>query len=119
MGAISAVASTIGFTELARAPLGAAALPLGTLWFGVGSATLLSTNRLPFALGAAFAMAAVLALQRDRRAAGAAARGAVGHLQPRGGAVRRHGRAWPTRWRPAARACRSSAGTGRPGRAAG
>ena len=33
----------------------------------MGSATLLFTNRLPFALGVAFGMAAVLALQRDRR----------------------------------------------------
>jgi hypothetical protein len=67
MGAISAVASTIFFTEIARSHWGSRAARLGTLWFGVGSATLLFTNRLPFALGVAFAMAAVLALQRDRR----------------------------------------------------
>ena len=34
---------------------------------GIGSATLLFTNRLPFALGTAFGMAAALALQRNRR----------------------------------------------------
>jgi len=67
MGAIAAVASTIFFTEIARAHWGPRAARLGTLWYGVGSATLLFTNRLPFALGVAFAMAAVLALQRDRR----------------------------------------------------
>ncbi len=67
MGAISAVASTIFFTEVARSHWGPHSARLGSLWYGVGSATLLFTNRLPFALGVAFAMAAVLALQRDRR----------------------------------------------------
>ncbi|MBA3306609.1 MAG: hypothetical protein H0U25_11900, partial [Thermoleophilaceae bacterium] len=67
MGAIAAVSSTIFFTEIARSHWGPRAARLGTLWYGVGSATLLFTNRLPFALGVAFAMAAVLALQRDRR----------------------------------------------------
>lgn len=66
MGAISAVAATACFTELARRHFGAHAARFGTLWFGVGSATLLATNRLPFALGTAFGMAAALALQRDR-----------------------------------------------------
>ena len=67
MGALAAVAATVCFTELARGHWGARAAGLGTLWFGVGSATLLFTNRLPFALGVAFAMGAALALQRDRR----------------------------------------------------
>ncbi len=67
MGAISAVASTIFFTEIVRAHWGPRAARLGALWYGVGSATLLFTNRLPFALGVAFGLAAVLALQRDRR----------------------------------------------------
>ncbi len=67
MGAIAAVSSTIFFTEIARTHWGPRMARLGTLWYGVGSATLLFTNRLPFALGVAFAMAAVLALQRDRR----------------------------------------------------
>ncbi len=66
MGALAAVAATACFTELARGHFGAQAARLGTIWFGVGSATLLFTNRLPFALGTAFAMAAALALQRDR-----------------------------------------------------
>ena len=66
MGALSAVAATACFTELARNHFGARAARFGTIWFGVGSATLLATNRLPFALGTAFGMAAALALQRDR-----------------------------------------------------
>jgi hypothetical protein len=67
MGALSAVAATACFAELMRRAYGNVAARLGTLWFGVGSATLLFTNRLPFALGTAFGMAAALALQRDRR----------------------------------------------------
>jgi len=67
MGAIAAVASTVAFTEIARSHWGPRAARMGTLWYGAGSASLLFTNRLPFALGVAFAMAAVLALQRDRR----------------------------------------------------
>ena len=67
MGALSAIAASACFTEVARRHWGARAARLGTIWFGAGSATQLFTNRLPFALGVAFAMAAVLALQRDRR----------------------------------------------------
>ena len=66
MGALSAVAATACFTELAARHFGAQAARFGTIWFGVGSATLLATNRLPFALGTAFGLAAALALQRDR-----------------------------------------------------
>jgi len=66
MGALSAVVATVCFTEIARRHFGAHAARLGTIWFAVGSATLLFTNRLPFALGVAFGMAAVLALQRRR-----------------------------------------------------
>jgi hypothetical protein len=67
LGALSAVASTIGFTELARRHWGARAARWGTIWFAAGSATLIATNRIPFALGTAFGVAAALALQRDRR----------------------------------------------------
>jgi hypothetical protein len=67
MGAFAAVAATVCFTELMRNAYGAVAARLGTIWFGIGSATLLFTNRLPFALGVAFGMAAALALQRERR----------------------------------------------------
>ena len=65
--ALSAVASTVFFTELARQHFGAVTARLGTIWFGVGSATLMATNRMPFALGTAFGLAALLALQRRRR----------------------------------------------------
>ena len=67
MGALSAIAATACFTELARGHWGNQAARLGTLLFGAGSATLLFTNRLPFALGVAFGMGAVLALQHGRR----------------------------------------------------
>ncbi|MBA2794686.1 MAG: hypothetical protein H0U32_11950, partial [Thermoleophilaceae bacterium] len=67
MGALAAVSATAAFTEVARGYWGARAARLGTMIFGAGSATMLFTNRLPFALGVAFAMAAVLALQRHRR----------------------------------------------------
>jgi hypothetical protein len=67
MGALSAVTATACFTELMRRAYGSVAARLGTVWFGVGSATLLFTNRLPFALGTAFGVAAALALQRERR----------------------------------------------------
>jgi hypothetical protein len=68
MGALSAVTATAFFTEIARAHFGPRAARLGTIWFGLGSASLLATNRLPFALGVAFGAAAALAVQRDRRA---------------------------------------------------
>ena len=67
LGALSAVASTIAFTELAWRHWGGRVARWGALWFGLGSATLLFTNRIPFALGTAFGLAAALALQRDRR----------------------------------------------------
>ncbi len=65
--ALAAVTSTICFTEIARRHFGARSARFGTLWFGLGAATLMATNRLPFALGTAFGVAAVLALQRNRR----------------------------------------------------
>jgi len=67
MAALSAVSATAAFTELARGHFGPRAARAGTIWFGVGSASLLATNRLPFALGIAFGVAAALALQRRRR----------------------------------------------------
>ena len=67
MGALSAITATACFTEIARKHFGPHAARLGTIWFGIGSATLLFTNRLPFALGIAFGVAGALALQRRRR----------------------------------------------------
>jgi hypothetical protein len=59
--ALSTVAATACFEPLAPAAR------LGALWFAVGSATSLFSNRVPFALGLAFGMAALLALQGRRR----------------------------------------------------
>jgi hypothetical protein len=64
--AIAAVACAALFEPLARRAFGAERARWGALWFGVGSATLLFTARLPFAIGVAFGLAALLALQRRR-----------------------------------------------------
>ena len=66
-GGLASIAATAGFTELVRNHFGVYRYRWGALWFGLGSATLMATNRLPFALGVAFGLAACLALQRDRR----------------------------------------------------
>ncbi|MEX2195287.1 MAG: hypothetical protein WD844_08375 [Thermoleophilaceae bacterium] len=67
VGAVSAVASAALFEPLARGRWGERAR-WGALWFGVGSATLLFTGRLPFGMGVALGIAALLALQRRRPA---------------------------------------------------
>jgi hypothetical protein len=64
--ATAAVASAALFPPLARRAFGAQRARWGSVWFGVGTATLLFTARLPFALGVAFGLAALLALQRRR-----------------------------------------------------
>jgi hypothetical protein len=64
--AIAAVASAALFPPLARGAFGDAQARWGSLWFGIGTGTLLFTARLPFALGVAFGLAALLALQRRR-----------------------------------------------------
>ncbi len=64
--ALAAVASAALFGPLARGAFGERAARWGSIWFGVGAATLLFTARLPFALGVAFGLAALLALQRRR-----------------------------------------------------
>ncbi|HYP48832.1 MAG TPA: hypothetical protein VEQ61_09375, partial [Thermoleophilaceae bacterium] len=66
MLAVAAVASAALFAPLARGYFGERQARWGALWFGVGSATLLFTARLPFAIGVAFGLAALLALQRSR-----------------------------------------------------
>jgi hypothetical protein len=65
--AMAAVSSAALFEPLARGWFGPHRARWGALWFGVGSATLLFTARLPFALGVALGLAALLALQRKRR----------------------------------------------------
>jgi hypothetical protein len=64
--ALAAVASAALFPPLARGAFGEERARWGSLWFGIGTATLLFTARLPFALGVAFGLAALLALQRRR-----------------------------------------------------
>lgn len=70
VGALAAVASAALFEPLARGHWGERARH-GALWFGIGSATLLFTGRLPFALGVAFGLGALLAFQRGRPRLGA------------------------------------------------
>jgi hypothetical protein len=62
--ALAAVASAALFPPLARGAFGDEKARWGSLWFGIATATLLFTARLPFALGVAFGLAALLALQR-------------------------------------------------------
>jgi hypothetical protein len=66
--AVAAVACAALFGPLARGAFGEEAARWGSIWFGVGSATLLLTARLPFAIGVALGLAALLALQRRRYA---------------------------------------------------
>ncbi len=64
--ALAAVSSAALFGPLARGAFGEEQARWGSLWFGIATATLLFTARLPFALGVAFGLAALLALQRRR-----------------------------------------------------
>jgi len=64
--AISAVACAALFPPLMRGAFGDERARWGSIWFGIGTATLLFTSRLPFAIGVAFGLAALLALQRRR-----------------------------------------------------
>jgi hypothetical protein len=63
---LSCVAIAFLFEQLVRGHFGADRARLGALWLGGGTATLLATSRLPFALGTALGLGALLALQRDR-----------------------------------------------------
>ena len=62
----SCVACAVLFERLAREHFGPERAWAGALWLGVGTVTLLATSRLPFALGTAFGLGALLALARDR-----------------------------------------------------
>jgi hypothetical protein len=66
VGGVAAVASAVLFDRIARAHWGEDAW-LGSLWFAASTATNLLIGRLTFTLGVAVGLAAVLALQRDRR----------------------------------------------------
>ena len=65
VGALAAVAGAALFEPLARGHFGDRAR-WGSLWFGVGATSNLFTGRLPFALGVAIGLGALLALQRRR-----------------------------------------------------
>lgn len=64
-GALSAVACAALFEPLAHRQWGRRG-DWAALWFGIATGSLLFTGRLPFALGVAFALAALLARQRER-----------------------------------------------------
>ena len=66
--ACAAVACAALFPPLARGHFGPERARWGSIWFGAATATLLFTSRLPFAIGVAFGLAALLALQRHRYA---------------------------------------------------
>jgi len=64
-GVLAALAAAAAFEPLARGHFGPGAR-WGALWFGVATSTVLFTGRLPYALGVAFALGSLLALQRGR-----------------------------------------------------
>ena len=65
--AMCSIAAAALFEPLARGWFGERRARWGALWFGLATGTLLFTGRLPFALGVALGLAALLALQRRRR----------------------------------------------------
>jgi hypothetical protein len=68
LGAVAALVSAALFDALAARHFGPAARA-GAAWFGIGVGVLLFTGRMPFALGVAIGLGALLALQRRRPAA--------------------------------------------------
>jgi hypothetical protein len=64
-GALSTVAAAAIFEPLAYNRWGERAR-WGALWFGIGTGAMLFTGRLPFAMGVAFGLGALLAHQRGR-----------------------------------------------------
>ena len=67
VGVLSAVASAVIFEALAHKHFGGEAR-WGSLWFGLAATTPLISGRIPFALGVALGLGALLALQRKRKA---------------------------------------------------
>jgi hypothetical protein len=65
LGAIAALVAAVLFESLTRRWAGDASR-VGAAWFGLGTGTLLFTGRMPFALGTAIGLGALLALQRGR-----------------------------------------------------
>ncbi|MEA2613846.1 MAG: hypothetical protein QOI52_1805, partial [Chloroflexota bacterium] len=66
LGVLSGVLSAALFEPLARRHFGAHAARWGALWFGAGAMTPALSGRITFAAGVAAALAALLALQRER-----------------------------------------------------
>ncbi|HEY7632189.1 MAG TPA: hypothetical protein VH817_15895 [Thermoleophilaceae bacterium] len=66
-GVLGALAAAAAFEPLARCHFGPEAR-WGSLWFGLATSTMLFTGRLPYALGVAIGLGALLALQRRRTA---------------------------------------------------
>jgi hypothetical protein len=64
-GALATVAAAAVFEPLVRGHWGERAR-WGALWFGIGTGAMLFTGRLPFAMGVAFGLGALLAHQRGR-----------------------------------------------------
>ncbi|MBN1527687.1 MAG: hypothetical protein JW895_01405 [Thermoleophilaceae bacterium] len=64
--AFTAIACAALFEPLARGHFGPERSRWGAIFFGVASATLLFTSRLPFGIGVALGLASLLALQRRR-----------------------------------------------------
>jgi hypothetical protein len=71
VGVLAAVASAVFFERIARRHFGDNAR-WGALWFGAGTVADLLIGRLTFAVGVAFALAAVYVLQRGHRRSGLA-----------------------------------------------
>jgi hypothetical protein len=69
VGALAAIAAALLFAAIADRAYGERAR-LGIAWFAAGTSISLFTGRLTFALGCAFALAAVFALQRGYRRTG-------------------------------------------------
>jgi hypothetical protein len=65
---LSSVISAALFERVAVGWFGEERARWGSIWFGLGTGALIFTSRLPFAIGVAFALGALLALQRRRRA---------------------------------------------------
>jgi len=84
VGALSTVAATALFDRLVRQHFGERAR-LATLWFALGTGTILVSGRLPFGLGVALGLGALLALQRRRPVLAPALAGACSLASPLAG----------------------------------
>ena len=89
--AVSGLLSAIMFDRIVRHHFGSAWW-IGSLWFAIGTATNLMVGRVAFAVGIAFGLATVLAIQHHLRCARVAR--STPHLarEPGRGLVRRHRR---------------------------